>query len=1458
MANYNTTAKVTLSVNGRQAQQVLSTLQAEAQSLERKIAKAATAGDKATMRKLQRELTSTNRLISQLQGSANTAEQVLRRLDKATPKELQRTLRTLNAQLNSIERGSAAWNEHINKIRRVKEELASVNRQLSVQQSRWEKLNNWLNNTQTALMGIAAAFAGLVMAGRKAVNTYAEMEEQLAGTRKYTGLSEESVLKLNEAFQNMDTRTSRQQLNELAQEAGRLGKNTLESVQGYVEAADIIHVALDDLGEGATQTIAKLTNIFGVDKMLGTKEAMLAVGSTVNELSQNCTASSSYLVEFAQRMAGIGASAGLTIPQILAFGAVLDANGQKVEMSATAIQKVINNLANKNQEFASRLGLDAQKLNETLKHSARDGIMMFLQALHDIGEKGGYENATMVLAPAFKDMGMDAARVSQVLATLANHIDEVKWQLGEADKAFEEASSATHEYEIFNNTAQASIDKAKKRVTELAVQLGEKLYPIMKHIYSSSGLFLRALNQIVSFIIEYRRVIVPLVASLATYYATLTAVKVATGAWQILMSSGRAIIAAYQYAVGLCEVAIIALTKGTKAAGTAMTFLNQGMKASPWGVVLAAVTAVGVGIYNLCTRTDELTKVTKSAMRAAKGYNEEAVKEQHELDVLFGKLKGTERGTKDYEDAKKSIINQYGKYLSGLINEKGEIVNLEDAYNRLTTAVRRSAQARGIAAAREQIDEQYFKGLSQNLTELQETLEKSGASTREAAEIVAGVGQAMSSGKAIPQKYVDKINAYSSRIEWRLLPDWIGGDQSPFFGGKSRRPSAIVNRMYKDRGKRQKSNEALEAMEDGNSPFRRIDATWLKRAIEGLEKIVKSGRGGNALVFLEGSQQGEYKELSVAEAKKILHNYKEELALRGEGQKHNKKNTRNGKDEGGVGGHTATTPTKITDSGSGNGGTQNRFAVEEEAKERAEAEARIAYATGKKNYLDYLDAMNEASKNYYDSLLKRTDLSEMERLKIQAQYEESRKKIADQGIARSAEKEEARYNKEMVSLRQSYIDGQISKKTFDASVEEQEIIHQRNLTKVYAEGSKERLQAERQLQQLLMAQTGRRQQETEAAEKKLAEARKKYFGQSPAEKQWQYFKEYNLLMQAYDREMTLAKNNAEEKLRIEKAFQIAKLALQKEYGIISNNEEKSKAEQLTQDLIDWFDSDTTKKFLKSYSVLTSGMGAIFSSLTSLVQAELELQTASIEKRYEKEISAAEGNSYRVKKLEKEKEREIARAKEDANRKMFAMQVIQAIAQTAQNAISAYGDGLQIGGLAGLILAPIAASMAVAAGMIQIAAIKKQQQASAAQGYSAGGFTPDGKVDEPVGIVHAGEWVASQKLVKSPRTRPLIEALDYAQRNNTIGSLKASDVSRSITAPMVLAQQSASPQIVVAKSQPTVVVEQNREYTDTMRRLADRLAEPFVTVATVTGDKGINKAQEEYDRLIRNKKPKSRK
>lgn len=197
-----------------------------------------------------------------------------------------------------------------------------------------------------------------------------------------------------------------------------------------------------------------------------------------------------------------------------------------------------------------------------------------------------------------------------------------------------------------------------------------------------------------------------------------------------------------------------------------------------------------------------------------------------------------------------------------------------------------------------------------------------------------------------------------------------------------------------------------------------------------------------------------------------------------------------------------------------------------------------------------------------------------------------------------------------------------------------------------------------------------------------------------------------------------------------------------------------------------------------------------------------------------------------------------------------MQVIQAVAQTAQNALNAFGSAAAIP-LVGHIMAPIAAAMAIAAGAIQIATIKKQQQASEAQGYSKGGFTKPGAVDEPAGIVHAGEWVASQKLLSSPVARPMIEALDYAQRTNTIGSLKAEDVSRSIRANdslVRIAEDNESAALMVA------AVSRN---TRALSSLVQRLNEPFVTINTVTGDHGINAAKSEYDRLISNKSPKSR-
>jgi hypothetical protein len=410
-----------------------------------------------------------------------------------------------------------------------------------------------------------------------------------------------------------------------------------------------------------------------------------------------------------------------------------------------------------------------------------------------------------------------------------------------------------------------------------------------------------------------------------------------------------------------------------------------------------------------------------------------------------------------------------------------------------------------------------------------------------------------------------------------------------------------------------------------------------------------------------------------------------------------------------------------------------------------------------------------------------------------------------------------------------------------------EVQHLKRMTSLYKEGTKERLSADKAYQDKLIAQQEKARKETEQKEKehqqKLAELKKEYFGDNPQERRAKYMSDLEYLKEIYNAEINAAGDNAKEKLRIEEAFEKAKKALRKKYSIDEIDDNKNFLEEWNEDMQEWLQSDLGKSVTGAIDVLSSAMGSIFTQLTSLVQAETEIQTAAIEKRYDAEISRAEGNQYQVRQIEKRKEAEIAKVKNQANKKMFAMEVIQAVAQTATAALNAYSSAAAVPYI-GYILAPIAAASAVAAGMLQVAAIKKQQKASEAQGYAGGGFTGEGRRDEVAGVVHKGEWVASQSLVKSPVARPMIDALEYAQRTNTIGSLGRS----------AGVQTAATPTIIVQPSSP---MGDDGRMAAVLAVLANRLNEPFVTVNTVDGDKGIKAAQDEYDKLIRNKTPKSR-
>lgn len=1433
MSDINANATVTLTVNGKQAQNMLEQLKRQASDLEDKITKAAAAGDKVQLKKFQRELKQTRRQIGQIESATQGVENVLKRLDKASPKELNKTLKELKRSLNGIERGTDEWNKQCESIKRVKAEIANVNEELRETEKEnvglVDRINGFVDKWGNIIAGAAAVGTGLVLAGRKAVNAFAEMDAEMANVRKFTGLADDEVKELNEDFKKMDTRTSREDLNKLAEEAGRLGKSSKEDVLGFVKAADQINVALDELGDGATLTLSKLTNIFGDEARLGTEKSLLAVGSVINDLSQNCTASAGYLAEFGKRMAGVGAQAGMTIPQIMAFAAVLDSQGQACEMSATALSQLIMNLFKEPSKIAKATGMDLNELNKALKRSTNEGLLMLLQKLKELGNMD-------VLAPVFKKMGENGARASQVLATLAGNVEMVKWQQEQATQSFEDATSVTNEFNVQNSTVEAELDKARKRVTELAIELGEKLMPVMKHVISTTTLTLKAMSTTIDFLARNKEAIIVLTSMVVAYTIAVKANAIALkaqAAWHAVCK-GTAI--AYHAVVNTLQAGhiafnlVLAKLQGNWARQSSLMvdLKRKGLSlASGWGVLLAAAVALGYGIYKTLSKMNEMSASEKALAEVRQKGQEGIVEEKNKIEALIKVAKDEKLSLDDRQKAVNALNKIIPNYNAQLDATTGKYMENKKALDDYLNSLAKKYELEGAKDLLKEIGKEKAK-LAMELKEADDAIEKDKQINASSNFVGGREGRAMDTGaatytahlknnKASIQKKIDEQNQKEHAIF-----DVYGNDLGKQAAEEINKKPVITNNgggggsvPVVDDDKKNKKSDKFKAEQD-----------WQKEQ-----------NALNKKAYMEGEKDYE---AYVERMEEIEQEYYQKVLA-------NKKITKEEKAEAEA--SLAEAKKKQTD----------RKNSPDDWKATEEAKNRIAYAKGEKDYEQYTAHMDEINVQYWKKKMERSDVSAKDLLEAQAQYHEAVKKQEENTTNASRESEDKAYNAQLAELKQRYIDGLSDTKTYEDAVELAELEHLRKVVQLYKKGTKERLAAEKEYQNKVFANQQKIIQRQQQVKQQLKE---EYFGMNADERLTKYDSNMAALEQVYHAEVKAAGDNAAEKLRIEEAFEKAKLALRKKYAIDSVGVTKNGMEKANEKLANWLESDAGQAVTQSFSTVMSGMGEIFSGVSSLVQAELEKETAAINARYSAEISAAEGNNYKVAKLEKEKQAALAKAKNEANKKLFAMQVIQAVAQTAQNAISAYGSAAAIP-VVGYIMAPIAAAMAIAAGMIQIAAIKKQQQASEAQGYAQGGFTPQGRVNEEVGVVHAGEWVASQKLLASPVARPLINALDYAQRTNTIGSLRADDVSRTIIGTDAVASPSPQPVIIqaptdnvasAALAQSATVLS---KYEETMNRLSQRLNEPFVTVNTVTGDTGIKQAQEKYDTLIRNKSPKSR-
>lgn len=461
---------------------------------------------------------------------------------------------------------------------------------------------------------------------RKCAQAYADMEESMANVRKYTGQTDEEVHRMNEDFKRMDTRTAREQLNELAGSAGRLGITSKDMIEEFVDGADKINVALgDDLGEGAVDKIGKLAQMFGEDKTKGLRGAMLATGSAVNELAQNSSANAGYIVDFTADLSGVGIQAGMTQAQLMGLASALDQNMQEEATSATVFSQLITKMYQEPAKFAKIAGVEVTKFSNLMKTNANEGLMTFLSAMKS---RGGFAE----MAPMFEEMQLNGTRAVGVLSAVASHLDQVRTAQDLATQSYASGTSVINEFNVQNNTVQAQLDKAKKRFEDLTVELGEQLIPVTRYAISTLSIGIHVLSTLITFTFTHVKQLTIIGSAIAVctalWYKETIAIKLKAAA----TTYAAAIDKAYIATTTLLRVAMVALqatwaylTKGVQGYIVVMRAARLASLTNPWAALATVLTVVGVAVYGAVKAFTSYNEAMRNSTQEAK--NNRAVAE---------------------------------------------------------------------------------------------------------------------------------------------------------------------------------------------------------------------------------------------------------------------------------------------------------------------------------------------------------------------------------------------------------------------------------------------------------------------------------------------------------------------------------------------------------------------------------------------------------------------------------------------------------------------------------------------------------------------------------------------------------------------------------------------------------------------------------------------------------------
>lgn len=559
-------ATVEVRVNGEEAKQELKNLETIASGLKKELADAYQAGDTSKIKQVTSELRKTEAQIKTLKKDTTALTEVMNNLDKATPKELRATLTAINRQLNSghIKRGSAEWKYYQQQAKLVTAELQKIKTEVQETEGWLSRFNNGFAKWGGLLATGAATITGVSMALNTLRNNRDSKESSQAELKALTGLDDESIQWLTKQAEQLSTTMDESGL--------RIRQSSDEILQAYMLIGSKKPELLKDKEALNAVTIEAMR--LAAAAKIDLKDAVTATTVSLNMYGESADQAARYVNVLAAgskegaadvsaqaasiKNAGVAASgAGVSIEQLQGTIQMLAEKGLEAEPAGTALRKFFLVL-------------------QTGPDETNPKIVGLQTALENLNKK------SLTAAQIQTMFGEEAYSAATILIDNADKVRQYTEAVTDTNIAMEQAA-------INSDTNEAKMAQYRNSIKEAGIELMERLNPSLSLLTGWTTKIIVALPTLIDWFIKYKSIIITSTAAIAAYTVTVNASTIATKLYETW----------------------------TKLATVATRGFNTALKANPFGLAVAGLTAIATALMTYVIPN------TKKAKDEQKSYNDE-------------------------------------------------------------------------------------------------------------------------------------------------------------------------------------------------------------------------------------------------------------------------------------------------------------------------------------------------------------------------------------------------------------------------------------------------------------------------------------------------------------------------------------------------------------------------------------------------------------------------------------------------------------------------------------------------------------------------------------------------------------------------------------------------------------------------------------------------------------------